>query len=554
MLSALAGFQFTANAQQLEWGHAMLGDSPAQIYATSIAVGPAGTVYSSGFITGLCNFDPGATDYSITENAPSPFVVKRDANGEFLWARTFSSGLETHFGNTVVDAAGNSYAFGLFWGTLDCDPGTGQHILTSGNSRKYFLIKLDTDGNFVWAREFGQLDSYVTVGRIAIQGNNLYCSAVYSGTAAFGDDELTTADVGSMFVTKISTDGTFDWTVGIGATDNTILAMEGTGGIAASASGDVFVTGFFSKAGDFDPGAGTTTLTPVGEGDAFILKLNNSGEFQWAVNSGGEHNEAGFGIALSPDGSVYQCGTHINNEDIPSPNEDLFVARYSATGTEIWLHQIGGPYMDQGLGIDVDEDGSVYVSGDFSSPSVDFDPGTGEHVMTANTNHGYILKLTASGDFVWAAPFKSPETNSLQPSSMWNIAYADGTLYGSGYFFGRLDMDAGVEESILFSDNDYASGFMLKLDTAEVVLGIDETASVSFGLYPNPTGETVNLQLEQLGSGSSLTVLNLQGERVLEQQLKALVTEIDLQHLPSGTYLVEIRQDGLKSNRRLVKM
>ena len=557
MLSALAGFQFTANAQHLEWGKAMAGESPTQIFAMNTTVGPSGSVYASGFMIGSANFDPGASNFSITEENPSPFIVKRASDGEFLWARTFSSDHETHYGNTVVDTDGNSYTFGLFTGGLDCDPGPDEHLITSGTSRSYFLVKLDDDGNFVWAQQFGKLDTYVTSGQIVLQDDMIYCAGVYSDTADFdnGPDvhELTTSDVGSLFVMKLSTDGEFQWVTGFGATNNTIMAMEGTGDIAADASG-VFLTGFFSSEGDFNPGAGVTTLSPTGDGDSFLLKLDADGEFEWAINSGGDDNEAALGIALGPDGSIYQCGVNVMTDVIPSPNEDIFIARYSSTGTVIWSHQIGGMYMEQATGIDVDENGAVYVSGDYSSANVDFDPGAGQYLLSAVTNEGYILKLTADGDFAGIASFETTVENVISPTAVVDVDYNGGKLYASGYFFNEVDLDPGTDEYLLTNSSDYANSYIMKLDTAAVILGQNESVLVPFQLYPNPTGSTAKLQLEQLGSGSSLTVINLQGERVLEQQLKALVTAIDLQQLPSGTYMVEIRQDGLKSTRRLVKM
>lgn len=553
LVSALAGCQLAANAQHLDWGHIQLGENAAQIYTSSTVFGPSGTVYSSGSIFGTCNFDPGASNFSITEPASSTFIMKRDAQGGFLWARSFSSGLENTFGTMVVDAAGNSYTFGLFTGSIDCDPGPDQHLLTPvGAARNYFLIKLDPDGDFVWARQFGQLETFVSVGQIAIQDDMLYCGGVFSGTTQIGSDVLSTTDVGTMFITKIDTSGDFQWAKAFGADDNDIMNMEGICGIVANTAGDVFVTGFYTREADFDPGAGETTLTSTGEGDAFLLKLDSDGDFEWATTSGGEHNEAALGIQLGPDGSIYQCGIHVNNVDIPSPNEDIFVARYSDTGTALWLHRLGGPYMDQAHGIDVDENGSVYIAGDFSSPSVDFDPGAGEHILEAITSHAFILKLTADGHFTWVATFKSPVENSLEPSAVMDLDYESGMLTGSGYFFRTLDMDAGVGEYIVTSDNDYASGFTLKLDTAAIALGIDEAAQVPFRLYPNPTNSSTKLQLENAENGS-VAIFSLQGECVLEHPLEMPETEIGLGTLPAGTYLVEVHQNGAKTTQRLVK-
>lgn len=559
LLSVLAGFQFTANAQHFEWGSSMTGDSVTQIYPTVTSVGPSGVVFSSGFIIGTCNFDPGASNFTISESNVSPFITKRAANGQFLWARTFSSNWETHYGNISIDADGNSYIFGLFIGGLDCDPGAGVHLLTStGTARNYFLVKLDADGNFVWAQQFGELETYTAGGQIFVKDNMLFCAGVYTGTSDFDNGpavhELTASDIGNIFVMKLTTDGDFQWAVSVGAADNTIQAMEGPGDITANAAGEVIVTGHFSRPGDFDPGAGVTTLTPQGDGDAFLLKLDTNGDFQWAIRSGGADNEFGLNVAIGPDGSIYQCGNSVGDQPA-SPNEDLFVAHYSVTGTALWSHQIGGPYMEQAIGLAVDESGAVYVGGDHSSPSVDFDPGAGQHLLTAITSQSYILKLTASGEFVWATSLSTTVPDVIHPSAVRGLEYADGMVYASGYFFKELDLDPGTTEYIVSNNNDYANGFMLKLDTAAIidVTGINELTEVPFQLYPNPTNGTVTLKTDLVTAESAIIVYNLPGEILLQQQLTALEQEFDLAALPAGTYLVEVRQNGKKSIRPLVK-
>jgi hypothetical protein len=62
---------------------------------------------------------------------------------------------------------------------------------------------------------------------------------------------------------------------------------EDSQSIAVDASGNIFTTGFFSGTNDFDPGPGMFNMTAIGDHDMFVLKLDASGNFLWAIHAGG---------------------------------------------------------------------------------------------------------------------------------------------------------------------------------------------------------------------------------------------------------------------------
>src|SRR5687768_15250710 len=72
------------------------------------------------------------------------------------WAKSIGSADEDVCNSMAIDPSGNVYTTGSFRGTVDFDPGSGTHNLTSiGNSADIFILKLDASGNFVWARSMG---------------------------------------------------------------------------------------------------------------------------------------------------------------------------------------------------------------------------------------------------------------------------------------------------------------------------------------------------------------------------------------------------------------
>lgn len=110
-------------------------------------------------------FDPGAGVFNLTSvdnpstanNQNDIFISKVDADGNFVWAKQLG-GIDLKDATAVgVDAAGNVYTTGFFYGTVDFDPGVGVSNLTSIGYSDIFISKLDASGNFVWAKQMGKV-------------------------------------------------------------------------------------------------------------------------------------------------------------------------------------------------------------------------------------------------------------------------------------------------------------------------------------------------------------------------------------------------------------
>ena len=74
--------------------------------------------------------------------------------------------------------------------------------------------------------------------------------------------------------------------------------------VVVDSSGNIYTTGRFGSpsAGnepvDFDPGPGTANLTPNGHYDAFVSKLDSSGDLVWAKSFGGGETEESLSVAV----------------------------------------------------------------------------------------------------------------------------------------------------------------------------------------------------------------------------------------------------------------
>ena len=210
--------------------------------------------------------------------------------------------------------------------------------------------------------------------------------------------------------------------------------------IAIDNAGNTFTAGFFSGTVDLDPGAGTQFATSVGGTDIFLSKFDASGALVWAKTFGGVEADEAESIAVDGSGNVLVTGFFSRTIDLdPGPallnrtslgSTDIFISKFSQTGTLIWGHAIGGGRADEGRGIAVDPLGAVYTAGFFGA-TTDFDPGANVWSLTNTSNSSdiFVSKLDASGIFVYAR--QAGSTGADQANGIAVDAAGSVTLAGS---------------------------------------------------------------------------------------------------------------------------
>lgn len=250
-------------------------------------------------------------------------------------------------------------------------------------------------------------------------------------------------------------------------------ALASATGLAASAatdaSGNVFTMGTFAGNIDFDPGPGTFTMatSPTSGGNScYISKLDAAGNFAWAKQFIDSVNYTLFfpsSLATDASGNVYATGFFANGpvDFNPGPGVytltavgmyDSFVVKLDASGNFVWAKQFqssSANCLNQITSIAVGSGGGVYVSGGFAGAPgdyVDFDPGAAVYTLTPNgSQNTFIVKLDASGNFVWAEQFANTGTVSMTaPNYNGSTDLAldvNDNIYLGGYFTGSTDFD-----------------------------------------------------------------------------------------------------------------
>jgi hypothetical protein len=190
------------------WAKAFSGSQSALCY--SIAVDLSGNIYTTGFFHETVDFDPGLTGFYLSSTggfASDAFISKLDSAGNFLWAKSIG-GSNPDVGQSItVDINSTLYITGTFYGTADFDPSQQVFNLSSVDSSDIFILKLDSDGNFLWAGSLGGVGNNFS-SLILVKNNLIYTTGSFEETVDFdtgqGIYNISSSGGRDIFIHKMS--------------------------------------------------------------------------------------------------------------------------------------------------------------------------------------------------------------------------------------------------------------------------------------------------------------------------------------------------------------
>ncbi len=409
-----------------------------------------GNIYITGEFSGTVDFDPGAGVFNLTSggiNDYDVFISKFDSIGNFIWAKGIGSVDFEEGYSIVVDTIKNIYVTGYFRNIVDFDPGAGTYTLQAslpGNSNdNAFILKLDSLGNFVWAKDIGGVNS--TVNGLSLKldkQGNIYNTGTFSGNADFdpgvGSFYLSDQGNGDVYILKLDPLGNFVWVRSLGGTDG-----DTPYSITVDKFGSVYTVGTFFGTADLDPtSSGTYTVTAPGwpYPDIFISKIDNNGNFIWSKSIGSSNSDYATSVQTDNSGNVYVSGYFYGTVDFDpgSPTYNLtstmggcssYLLKLDINGNYVWAKQ-------------------VVLSASFSSnqchaSSID---GNGNLYLTGEALGVYISKLDSNGTTIWTGEYSGNGPNFFSNSICLDPV---GNVFITGTFNYQVNFNNGVSSSVL---------------------------------------------------------------------------------------------------------
>ena len=249
-----------------------------------IKVDKDNNVYVTSELRLSTDFDPGSGVYTLSPiGGLDVFIAKYNPNGNLIWAKQFGGP-----GDTVprpdmlnIDKENNIIICGNFNRTIDFDPGLAVYNLTSTAHIQAFIVKLNSNGDFIWAKQFGNSPIVYSGSQIAdiksdLQGN-IYVTGGFSGNCDFdpgpGIYMLQSQGMTDGFISKMDSEGNLIWAKSIGNTTQNKEQNIQTRAIDIDLNNNIYIGGTFRGTFDFDPGL-PTHIKSSSDYDWYILKLN----------------------------------------------------------------------------------------------------------------------------------------------------------------------------------------------------------------------------------------------------------------------------------------
>jgi gliding motility-associated-like protein len=315
-----------------------------------------------------------------------------------------------------VDNLGNVYSAGYFTYSVDFDPGPGVYNMTGGSP----------------------FESGIYISKLDANGNFVWAGQIPT-TLEFAQINL-----------KVDNDG------------------------------NVFLAADLRNTADMDPGPGVFMMTPTGFMDAFVAKINSSGNLVWAKQFGGPGDTGPFAdmIEVDKDGNVLVCGQFNNTVDFDpgaglfnltsAAHQQAYIVKMDAAGNLLWAKQFGNGQTTYEashiINMKCDAQGNIITTGFFAG-TCDFDPGPGVLNVTMSTGasiDGFICKLDGNGNFMWVKAIgeNGGDNDFITPTGL----AIDGlnNIIITGFFIGSYDFNPGPGVSSFYANP--WDCFIVKLD------------------------------------------------------------------------------------------
>jgi hypothetical protein len=275
-----------------------------------------------------------------------------------------------------------------------------------------------------WVHQFGTPLPTNEVGRAVDGHGNVYVVGDTNGTF----DGQAPAGGQDTFLAKYDSGGNQLWVRQLGTAGNDV-----GNGVAVDAAGNAYLSGYTS--GTF------SGQTSAGGTDAFLAKYDGSGNQLWVRQLGTAFYDYGGAVAVDGAGNAFLTGftTGTFGGLISAGGRDAFLAKYDATGNQLWLRQLGTSGADSGFGLASDSSGNAYVVGETDGAFTGQSSAGGQDV--------FLAKYDGDGNQLWVRQLGIASTESATGAAVDPA----GNAYLAGYTYGTFSgqASAGGQDAFL---------------------------------------------------------------------------------------------------------
>lgn len=544
---------------QVNWDWAISGGGDTEPYSQSsgyaIDFDNDGNTYMVGGISSPSNIGGLTLDtYNANPGWSDILISKYDETGNLLWAKSAGGQFTDYAKDIELSNDGHLYVCGIFNGQAEFD----EFTIGTANVMSYFVAKLDAEGNFIWVKHGDA--PYVLENihhNLAIHMSNdeyIYFSG-YSdgGDQILGSSFTTPGQFGytAFFLTQFDAEGNLNWVH---------FVDDGTGGSGGNMATDIVEDQFGNiiYAANIHRKQNISPTSTSYYSNMIMGKLDSSGNPVWEKEFGDPTINlwSGFpyGITIDGDGSIYVCGIYFKNFILANSGNTAggggFMAKFdSMTGTVISANSLKAsngtiPGINA---VSYDGIGNVLYSGTIIG-TVDFGGISLSPLSTTNNSDIFTASYDTSGSLNWAVRYGYEGYDGSAA-----IHANDNKVAITGIFPDSLAFGANT----IYADNYDVSARYLFLAVGQIGDPTDliqlPNSELSFSIYPNPASSL--LTIETVDALENYTVeLYTMDSYLLKRFERLKENQIDISDLPTGSYLLSLRNEKVALIKRFVKV
>jgi hypothetical protein len=481
------------------------------------------------------------------------WVWKMDEKGEFDWQKSFG-GLGQDMLQSVLLTNDGGF---LLAGSSESEEGLDKKDKSRGKT-DFWIIKLNAKGGEEWQKTIGGLgqDELARVTRTKDGG------FVLAGSSDSGQSgEKTSKNYGGMdyWILKISGKGEIIWQNTFGGIYNDALRS------IVMTEDDGFLLGGSSNSTD----SGTKTQKSLGKSDYWLVKIDKEGNEQWQKTIGGPGDDQLNTICTTADGN-YILGGNSNSgsgDDKRSNNQsgtDFWVLKLDKDSKEIlWQETYNIAKVDVLTSLVENEDKTLLLGGYAQGEIVKRDKGLGPSTalrvtkqnnktlsipkMKKGTDDYVAIKINEKGEELWRRDVGSDGQDILIKA----IETRDGGYLMAGTSKTILTADGGIkatgDKSTGKGSNDF---WVVKLKDKDK----KKKTAAAVEAIPNPAMEYTNVIVGYDYTKGTATLVDLAGRVLQSFSITDRTIPIDLNGLPEGIYVVNIKTDKGNDGVKIIKV
>jgi gliding motility-associated-like protein len=341
------------------------------------------------------------------------FVAKYGSNGNLIWAKSYGGNSPDRGYAIIPDGAGGAIVAGFFMGQADFD---GIVLNAAGGSQDVFVMRVDGNGNVLWAIREGGTDAENIYGLAIDPSGNVIVTGQFKGASVIGGQTFNSTIDGftgqpgfDIFVAKYDANGNNLWV-------KAAQAPYDDRGLAAGCdnSGNIYITGEFSDTLHWD---GTTVINNQIMAAGYLMKLDPNGNQVWFRYMAASQTLM-YGLAVAPNNDVVLAGEFRGQMAVfgmASPyliNDTYFykaaVIRFNSNGEILWSNTLSSANEVGYRDVALDAQGNAYAVGLFKCSLTEMADALGDGVFYSLGWRDVVLaRYNADGTQEWVNHYGS---------------------------------------------------------------------------------------------------------------------------------------------------